>query len=244
MVGALHQRRVDLHLPREDLLLVVREGVPPLDVVGVLGELGVRRDDPELLLPRQDLLAQDVPALVELALVQALLEPALRRGVGRVAGALASSTCRKGRSGVSDRVARTQAMAWSVMSDVEVVVRVARRADVGRAVDQVRVERGLLAGQVAVELVPAAARRPAVERPADAHLVGRHLVALAEVGGDVAPAPQDLADRGAAVGPHAGVAGVARAGVDDVGDAALVLLRPVSRAMRLGEHSALTWKLV
>ena len=90
--------------------------------------------------------------------------------------------------------------------DVEVVVRVARGADVGRPVDQVRVQRRLLAGQVAVELVPSAVGRPPVERPTDAHLVRRHLVALAEVAGHVSPPAQDLADRRATVGPHAGVA--------------------------------------
>ncbi len=80
VVRALHQGRVHFHLPGEDLLLVGRERRPFLDVRGVLGQLRVGGHDAHLLLPRQDLLTQLIPALVELALVQALFEPGSSAG--------------------------------------------------------------------------------------------------------------------------------------------------------------------
>ena len=52
---------------------------------GPRGQLGVGGNDAELLLAREDLLAQLVPALIELALV--LVGPLLRHVVRRVAGA-------------------------------------------------------------------------------------------------------------------------------------------------------------
>ena len=50
--------------------------VPLLHRIGIRRELGARRNDAHLDLPREDLLAHLVPALVELALVEILLEPA------------------------------------------------------------------------------------------------------------------------------------------------------------------------
>jgi len=76
VVGVLEEARVDLHLPREDGLHVVRRVGPGRDLGRAGGQLGVLRDDAERLLPGKALLAQRVPALVELALV-------LRRPLGR-----------------------------------------------------------------------------------------------------------------------------------------------------------------
>ena len=82
VVGVLQEAGVDLHLAREDRLQVVRRLVPGRDLGRPRGQLGVLRDDAELLLARERLLAQRVPALVELALVLVRpLRPA--RGAGR-----------------------------------------------------------------------------------------------------------------------------------------------------------------
>ena len=82
VVGVLHEARVDLHLAREHRLQIVRRVVPGGDLRGSRGQLRVLRDDAELLLAGQRLLAQRVPALVELALVAGPTTPAAR-GAGR-----------------------------------------------------------------------------------------------------------------------------------------------------------------
>ena len=63
MVGVLHEARVDLHLAREHRLEVVRHVVPRRDLLRPVGQLRLGRDHAELLLPRERLLAQRVPAL-------------------------------------------------------------------------------------------------------------------------------------------------------------------------------------
>ena len=85
VVGVLHEARIDLHLPAQHGLERLGHLVPGRDLLVARGELAVRRDDAELLLPGEGLLAQLVPALVELALV--LVGPLLRHVVGRVGGA-------------------------------------------------------------------------------------------------------------------------------------------------------------
>ena len=84
MVGVLQEAGIDLHLAGEDRLHLRRDRVPGRDLGMAHGELAVLRDDAELLLAGEGLLAQLVPALVELALV--LVGPFLRhvvRCVGR-----------------------------------------------------------------------------------------------------------------------------------------------------------------
>ena len=84
MVGLLEESRVDLHLPRQHRLEIVGHVVPGRDLGVARGELGVLRNDAQLLLPCEDLFAQLVPAAVELAfvLVRPLLGNVMRR-VGR-----------------------------------------------------------------------------------------------------------------------------------------------------------------
>ena len=81
-VGGIH-----VDLADEQLLLVGRERVPRLQLVGPWRELGVRRDHAELLLVGEDLLAQLVPALVEQVHVADLLDPLRRRVVRRMRAA-------------------------------------------------------------------------------------------------------------------------------------------------------------
>ena len=69
MVGVLEEPGVDLHLPRQHRLELGGHVVPGGDLVVPRGQLGVRRDDPQLLLPGERALPLRVPAVVELALV-------------------------------------------------------------------------------------------------------------------------------------------------------------------------------
>ena len=68
-VGVLRVTGVDLHLAGVQRLLVVRQRLPGRERVVARRQLGVGRDDPELLLAGEDLLAHGVPAAVEPALV-------------------------------------------------------------------------------------------------------------------------------------------------------------------------------
>ena len=82
VVGVLEVAGVDLHLAGEHRLHLVGDVVPRRDAGAALGQLAVGRDHAELLLAGERLLAQRVPALVELALV--LVGPLLRHVVRRV----------------------------------------------------------------------------------------------------------------------------------------------------------------
>ena len=68
VVGQLGERREDFLIADRDLLLVGGQRVPVRHDVGLGRELGVVRDDAELLLARQDLFAVLVPALSNLPL--------------------------------------------------------------------------------------------------------------------------------------------------------------------------------
>ena len=84
VVDVLEEAGVHLHLPLEHRLELLRHVVPCGDLRVTRSELGVRRDDPQLLLPGERLLAQGIPSVGELPLV--LVGPLLRdvmRGVGR-----------------------------------------------------------------------------------------------------------------------------------------------------------------
>ena len=88
----------------------------------------------------------------------------------------------------------------------EVVVRIVRRLDLDRAVEDQRRPLIGLAADEAVELVESGTRRPAIERSGHAHFPRRRLVILAESGGAVAVLAQDLGQRRDALRPCSGVA--------------------------------------
>ena len=173
-------------------------------------------DHAELLLAREDPLAQRVPAVVELARV--LVRPLLRHVVRRV---------RRARREVGEeRLVGHQRLLLADPLDRlvghvahEVVALLGRAVglDRGRALVQRRVVLVRLAADEAVEVLEAAAGRPVVERPQRARLPDRHLVALAELRGRVAVELEDLRQRRAGVRPHRVVA---RRGRRDLGDAA------------------------
>ena len=152
VVGVRGERGEHFHLPREQPLLVGAERVPGLDVGGPVGQLGVLRDDAQLLLPGEGLLAVLVPAAVELALE--LRDPLLRHVMRRVRGA--------GGEVGEERLVRGQRLLAADPLDGlvghvgrEVVVRVVRRLHLDGAVEDQRRPLVGLAADEAVELVEA-----------------------------------------------------------------------------------------
>ena len=85
VVGVLRVAGVDLHLAGVERLQLLGHVLPCRERLVARGQLRVRRDDTQLLLPGEGLLAQPVPALVELALVP--VRPLLRDMVRGVAAA-------------------------------------------------------------------------------------------------------------------------------------------------------------
>ena len=67
VVGVAEEAGEDLHHAAVEPARLGRERVPVGDVGVVAGQLGVGRDDAQLLLPGEGLLAVGVPAVVELA---------------------------------------------------------------------------------------------------------------------------------------------------------------------------------
>ena len=211
-VGILAEAGEDLHLAGEEPLLVGTERVPVLDGLGLGGELGAGGDDAELDLAGQRLLAELVPALVELALV--LGDPLLRHVVRGVRGT-------RGEVG-EERLVRRQRLLGvrpldRLVGEVghEVVVRVLRHLDAGHVLVDRRGPLVRLAADEAVELVEAGAGRPAVGRAGGADLPGGGLVRLAEGGRAVAVEPQHLGQRGHAVRALPGLAGEGGGGLGD-----------------------------
>ncbi len=85
VIGVLQEARIDLHLARQHRLEFRGHVVPRRDLLGPSRQLGVLRNDAQLFLPREDLLAQLVPALIELAFV--LVSPLFGHVVWRMGGA-------------------------------------------------------------------------------------------------------------------------------------------------------------
>ena len=197
-VGVLLEAAVDLHLPYVELLLRVGERVPGREGVGTLGQLGVRRDDAELLLTRQRALAQRVPALVELALV--FVRPLVGhvvRGVGAAGGV--EDHPRLVRVLSAHRVQPLDRLVGDVVGEV-VELAVLALGDAQRPV-VLRDDRVVLAGGAAEETPPvveAPRLGPVIERAGRAlHVVGRE-VPLAEAASDVAVLLEDAREGGAA----------------------------------------------
>ena len=85
IVGMRQSARIDFHHPREQALAVRLQRIPRGKLFRARGQFGVRRNDAELYLPGERLLADLVPALVELTLI--LGDPILWRVMRRMRGA-------------------------------------------------------------------------------------------------------------------------------------------------------------
>ena len=169
------------------------------------GQLRVLRDDTELLLPGQRLLAELVPATVELALV--LVRPLLRhvmRRVGRAGGEVHE-----------ERLVRHQRLLLAhprnraireIFGERVAFLRRLRRLDGRGALVQARVVLVRLTADEAVEMLEAGAGRPLVERTHRGHLPVRHLMTLTELRGGIAVQLQDLGERRFFLGTDAVVA--------------------------------------
>ena len=217
VVGVLHEAGVHLHLAAQDGLERLRHVVPRRNFAVASGELRVRRDDAERLLPGDGFLAQLVPALVELALV--FVSPFLRHMMRRVRRA----GCEIGK----ERLVRRQRLllrhpGHRLVGHVlhEVITLFGRLLGLDRrgAFVQSRIPLVRLAADEAIEILEAAAAgRPGVERPDRAGFPHRHFVALAELRRRVAVEFQCPRQRRHRVRQHGAVS---RRPGGDLGDAA------------------------
>ena len=206
-VGVLLEAGVDLHLPRVQLLLAVRERVPGGERVRSRREHRIRRDHAQRLLPFEGLLAEHVPALVELAAV--LLAPLERDLVRRVRAA--------GRVVDEPRlflvlgahlVQPAHRLVGEVVRPVVLLAVLALRDADGRVVlRDHRVVLARLAAEDAPEVVESPRVRPAVERPGCPLDVIGGQVPLAEPRGRVAVALKRPDERSAVLRHARGVAG-------------------------------------
>ena len=240
VVGVLGVAGVDLHLAGVVRLELVRDVVPGGERVVAGRQLGVGGNHAERLLPGERLLAQLVPALVELALV--LRRPLL----GDVMRGVAAAGREVGEERLlrvlgPDRVQPLDRLVGHVVGQVVgvlLVVEVGGGADDLLVLGQARVPLARAAAEEAVEVVESPADRPAVERSGGALLAVRRQVPLAERRRAVAVVPQDPRERHAVVGDERRVAGEAgreladRAEADRVAVAAGQQRRPRRRAER------------
>ena len=169
-------------------------------ISGWRGQHTVLRDDAEFELAGEGLLAQLVPALVELALV--LVDPFL----GRVMWGVCRPRCEIGKERLvgSERLLLADPvdrLGGHVLGEVIALFGCLLRLDRRGAV----VDRGIpligLAADEAVEILePAAAGGPRIERADGAVLPDRHFMAFAELRGAVAVEFQRARDRRDGVG--------------------------------------------
>ena len=205
VIGVLEEPGVDLHLPLQDRLQLLGHVLVGGDLLMPGRELGVGRDHPELLLPRERLLTQHIPPGGEPTTVA--IRPLLGNLVGRVGGPrrVVDEERLVGHEGLL-LPHPADGLVGHVLGEVIALLRGRRRLDRRGPLVQARVVLVGLATDESVEVLEPASRRPAVERSHLARLPDRHLVALAELGRAVAVEQQRLGERRSIVGPHRAVA--------------------------------------
>ena len=214
VVGVLEEAGVDLHLAREHRLELVGHVVPGWDLLVPRRQLRLRRHDPKLLLPFEDLLAKCIPALVEAALV--LVRP-LRRNVVRGVRRPRGEVHEEGLVGHERLLLASplDRLVGHVLGEVVALLRRLLRLHRRRALVEGRVVLIRLTADEAVEVLEAAAGRPGVEGPHRARLPDRHLVALAELRRRIAVQLQGLRQGRTRVGTDRVVAGCRRRELGD-----------------------------
>ena len=226
VVGEFHEAGIHLHLPAQHGLERFGHRVPGRHLLGARGELAVGRDDPELLLPGEGLLAQLVPALVELALV--FVGPLFRNVVGRVGGA-------GGEVDEERLVGRQRLLLRNPLDGLvghvrhEVVALLGRLLVLDRrgALVERRIPLVRLAAEEAVEVLEAAAAGgPRVKGADGAGLPDGDFVVLAELRGGVAVEFERLRQGRHGVGPNRAVARRAGRDLGDAGHADGMVVAP------------------
>ena len=186
MIHVLAEAREHFHHARIEFALVRRQLGPFLNVGVVARELRVLGHDAELFLPREHLLAIDVPALVELALV--FVRPFLAEHDGAHGSRPARN---RGRTACRARPASRSAMkldrlVGKIGGEVIALFRGLRRLDLMIVIDEVGIILMRVAAEKAVIALEAASQRPAVIRARGADLLGWRQVPFADAIGGVA----------------------------------------------------------
>ena len=193
VIGVLRIPGVDLHLAGVVGLELVRDLIPGREGRIPRRQLRVGGDHAQFLLPGEDLLAQTVPALVELALV--LIRP-LGRHVVRGVAAPGGEVHEERLAGVlpPDAVQPLDGLIGHGIGQVIrvlLVVEARRGADDLLVLGQARVPLPRIPAQEAVEIVKTPPVRPPPERPGRALLAVGGQVPLAERRGAVPVLRQD-----------------------------------------------------
>ena len=235
MIGVFAEPGEHLHLTGKQALLVWCQRLPVLDAYRFRRKFRIGRHDTQLLLPRQRLVTQSVPSLVELAAVFVDPFPGhLVRRMDRPGGEVDEEwfVRRKGLLVLdpADRLVRHighQVIAW-IMRNLDPRKILVQRRDILVG----------LAAHEAVELVEAGAGRPEGGGAGGADVPGRRLVPLAKRRRAVTVQPQRLGKWGNAVRTHAGVARESGGGFGDRAQVVDVVVtageqgRPCRRAQR------------
>ena len=257
MVGVRQEPRVHLGHPAEQPLLLRRQRIPrPGDIqrrerlaLGPLAglrradrvdrrQLGVGRDDAQLLLPGQRLLPDRLVPHVEAALE--LVGPFLRdmvRRMGRAGRVVQEERLvRRDRLGVLDELQR---LVGQVLGQVIALGRGLRLVHRVVVIDQVRIPLVGLRPQEPVPALEPPPGRPVPPRGGDVHLDRRAQVPLADhVGVPARARPGSRAACRSPAGSSRWRSGTRPAASVMHAIELRVWLRPVSRHDRVGEHSA------
>ena len=235
------ESREDLHHPGEEPARRLGLRLPVGDVRVVPGEHGVGRDDAELLLLGEHLVAVGVPAVVEHAGV--LVRPLLGDVVGRMRGAEAEVQVERlvgiDLLGVGDEL---DGLVDQVLGEVVALLGRGRRLDLVVVVDQLGIPLARVAAEEAVEALEASRQWPAVVRPRRGLLVAGGQVPLADHERVVAVPHQHLGEQAVLEREDSVVTGISRGELRDAGHPVAVVVAAgedagaAGRAQRRGVH--------
>ena len=229
VVGVLEESGEYLHHAGVEPALVLGELVPLLHVGVVPRQHRVLGDDAQFLLPREDLLAVGVPAVVELALV--LVGPFLWHLMRCVIGTRCEVEKERlfGRDlfEVGDEL---DGLVGEVHGEVVTLLGGLRRLDLMVVEDQVGIVLVSVAAEEAVVAVEAATQRPAVVGACGADLFRRRQMPFADAEGGIAVGEQHLGQETVLERDRSIGAGVARRTLGDAGHGVGVVVPPVQHA--------------